>query len=61
MKNNLKKEKERTAAISIPQLKEMATTKKLRDILKTYIENEKISSVRTAWIEYFLDVKKRRQ
>ena len=60
MKNNLKKEKERMTAISIPQLKEMATTKKLRDILKTYIENEKISSVRTAWIEYFLDVKKRR-
>ena len=60
MKNNLKKEKERMTAISIPQLKEMATTKKLRDILKTYIEHEKISSVRTAWIEYFLDVKKRR-
>ncbi len=61
MKNNLKKEKERMTAISIPQLKEMATTKKLRDILKNYIEHEKISSVRNAWIEYFFDVKKRRQ
>lgn len=61
MKNNLKKEKQRTTAITITQLKDMATTKKLRDILKNYIENEKISSVRTAWIEYFLDVKKHRQ
>lgn len=61
MKNNRKKEKQTTTAITITQLKEMATTKKLRDILKNYIEHEKISSVRAAWIEYFLDVKKRRQ
>lgn len=61
MKNNRKKEKQTTTAITITQLKEMATTKKLRDILKNYIEHEKISSVRSAWIEYFLDVKKRRQ
>lgn len=48
-------------AFTITQLKEMATTKKLKDILKNYIEHEKIPSVRTAWIEYFLDVKKHRQ
>jgi predicted SnoaL-like aldol condensation-catalyzing enzyme len=58
MKNNVEKEKQRITAITITQLKEMATTKKLRDILKTYIEHEKITSVRTAWIEYFLDLKK---
>ncbi|MBS3748710.1 MAG: hypothetical protein KGY65_06630 [Candidatus Thermoplasmatota archaeon] len=58
MKNTIKKEKQRTTAITITQLKEMATTKKLKDILKTYIEHEKITSVRTAWIEYFLDLKK---
>jgi len=61
MKKNMEKEKERKTALTITQLKEMATTKKLRDILKNYIEHEKITSVRTAWIEYFLDVKKRRQ
>lgn len=44
--------------LTITQLKEMANTKKLRDILKTYIEHEKITSVRTAWIEYFLEFKK---
>jgi len=60
MKNNVKKEKERTTAITTTQLKEMATTKKLRDILKNYIEHETISTVKTAWIEYFLDVKKNR-
>lgn len=60
MKNNIKKEKERMSAITITQLKEMATTKKLKDILKTYIEHEKIPSVRSAWIEYFLDIKKHR-
>ncbi len=58
MKNNMKKEKERMTAITITQLKEMATTKKLRDILKNHIEHEKIPNVRTAWIEYFLDLKK---
>jgi hypothetical protein len=58
MKNNKKKENERMNAVTITQLKEMATTKKLNDILKTYIEHEKITSVRTAWIEYFLDLKK---
>lgn len=37
----------------------MATTKKLKDILKKYIEDEKIQSVRNAWIEYFLDIQKK--
>jgi hypothetical protein len=58
MDNKMKKEKERMTAITTTQLKEMATTKKLREILKTHIEHEKITSVRTAWIEYFLDLKK---
>jgi len=58
MKNNTKKKNERMTAVTIKQLKELATTKKLRDILKTYIEHEKITSVRTAWIEYFLELKK---
>ena len=44
--------------ITIKQLKEMATTKKLRDILQNYIEHEKIPSVRAVWVEYFIDIKK---
>jgi len=51
------KKKARMNTIHISQLREMATTKKLRDIFKNYIEHEKIPSVRTAWIEYFLDIK----
>jgi len=34
--------------------------KKLRDILQNYIEHETIQSVRTAWIEYFLDIKNKK-
>ncbi len=51
------KKKEKMNTINISQLKEMATSNKLRDILKNNIENEKIPSVRIAWIEYFLDIK----
>jgi hypothetical protein len=52
------KKKEKMNPINISQLKEMATSNKLRDILKNYIEHEKIPSVKTAWIEYFLEIKK---
>lgn len=38
----------------------MATSKKLRDILKKYIEYEKIPSVRTAWVEYFIDIQNKK-
>ena len=51
------KKKEKMNTITISRLKEMATSNKLRDILKNYIENEKIPSVKTAWIEYFLEIK----
>ena len=51
------KKKEKMNTINISQLKEMATSNKLRDILNNYIENEKIPSVKTAWIEYFLEIK----
>jgi hypothetical protein len=44
--------------MNISQLRKMATTKKLKDILQNHIEHEKIPSVKAAWIEYFLDIKK---
>jgi len=59
MKEKIKQNKGGIPTINISQLKEMATTKKLRDILQNYIEHEKIPSVRTAWIEYFLDIQKK--
>jgi NADH:ubiquinone oxidoreductase subunit len=51
------KKKEKMNTINISRLTEMATSNKLRDILNNYIENEKIPSVKTAWIEYFLEIK----
>ncbi len=60
MKQKVKQEKDHVAMITITQLKQMATTNRLRDILKNYIEHEKIPSVRTAWIEYFLDIKNKK-
>ena len=51
------KKKEKMNMINISQLKDLATSNKLKDILKNNIENEKIPSVKTAWIEYFLDIK----
>jgi hypothetical protein len=38
----------------------MATTKKLSEIFHNYIEHETIPSVRTAWVEYFLEKKKQK-
>jgi predicted SnoaL-like aldol condensation-catalyzing enzyme len=58
MKQKIKQNKEKSTAITVDQLKQMATTKRLRDILTNYIEHEKIPSVKAAWIEYFLDIKK---
>jgi hypothetical protein len=57
MKRKIKQEKERMSTLTLIQLKQMATTKKLKDILMNYIEHEKIPSVKAAWIEYFLDIK----
>jgi hypothetical protein len=41
----------------LTSLRKIATTKRLKDILNNHIENETIPSVRTAWIEYFLEIK----
>ena len=60
MKKKVKKEKEGIKIINIQLLKQMATTKKLKDILQNHIENETIPSVRTAWIEYFLEIKNKK-
>ena len=57
MKQKIKQNKGKTTVITTEQLKQMATTKKLRDILQNYIKDEKIPSVKAAWIEYFLDIK----
>jgi len=40
--------------INLSVLKKLATTKEQKDILKI-IERETIPSVRTAWIDYFLE------
>jgi hypothetical protein len=57
LKKKIKQDKEGLSQISFPILKKMATTNRLKDILKDHIESETIPSVRTAWIEYFLDIK----
>ena len=54
------KQEEELSPINFPLLKQMATTNRLRDILQNHIEHETIPSVRTAWIEYFLDIKNRK-
>ena len=61
MKQKIKKEKNGITIISIPLLKQMATTKKLKDILKNHIDKETIPSVKTAWIEYFLEIKTKKK
>ena len=58
MKQKIKQEIGGINTISITLLKKMATTKKLKNILYNYIENETIPSVRNAWVEYFLEIKK---
>ena len=60
MKQKIKKEEDIKTLISIPLLKKMATTKKLREILQNHIDKETIPTVRTAWIEYFLEIKKQK-
>ena len=60
MKQKIKRDKNGITAISIPILKQMATTKKLKDILKNHIDQETIPTVRTAWIEYFLELKNKK-
>lgn len=59
MRNNRQKNREGTV-ISIAELKKMADTKKLKYVFKNFIENEKIPSVRKAWVEYFLDIKNKK-
>jgi len=60
MKQKNKKEKKIITSISTPLLKQMATTKKLREILQNHIDKETIPTVRTAWIEYFLEIKNKK-
>ena len=52
--------KEKDTKVSLSALRKMATTKEQEDILKR-IEDETISSVRDAWIDYFLKITKRSQ
>jgi len=60
MKQKSKQDKDGQTAINITQLRQMATTKKLRDILQNHIDKETIPTVRTAWIEYFLEIKNKK-
>jgi len=50
--------KEKDTKVSLSLLKKMAITKEQEDILRR-IEHETISSVRDAWIDYFLELTKR--
>jgi len=52
--------KEKDTKVSLSALRKMATTKEQEDVLKR-IEHETISSVRDAWIDYFLKITKRSQ
>jgi hypothetical protein len=60
MKKKINKEINKDTTINYNLLKKMATTKRLKEIFQKYIENETIPSVRTAWIEYFLELKKKK-
>ena len=60
MKKKIIQEENKKTIISLPMLRKMATTKRLKDILKDHIESETIPSVRTAWIEYFFEIKNRK-
>jgi len=57
MKNKTNQEKENKNIISFSTLKNLATTKRLKEIFENHIESETIPSVRAAWIEYFLEIK----
>ena len=57
--SNFDEKKKTGFSTNISVLKKLATTKKLREILKNHIESETIPSVRKAWIEYFFEVKNR--
>jgi len=52
--------KEKDTKVSLSALRKMATTKEQEDVLKR-IEHETISSVRDAWIDYFLKITKHSQ
>ena len=60
VKKKIKQEKMETAQMSFSLLQKMATTKRLKEILLNHIEKETIPSVRTAWVEYFLDIKNKK-
>ena len=60
MKQKIKQDTNGIITISIPLLKQIATTKKLKDILQNHIDQETIPTVRTAWIEYFLEIKNKK-
>jgi hypothetical protein len=60
MKQKIKNKENGIITISIPLLKQMATTKKLKDILQNHIDKETIPTVRNAWIEYFLEIKNKK-
>jgi hypothetical protein len=56
-RKNLRNTK-KTTNFSTNDLKQLANTKKLKNILYKYIEKETIPSVRNAWIDYFFEIKK---
>ena len=60
MKKKIKSKENIKNSTSFSMLRKMATTKRLKDILKNHIETETIPSVRTAWIEYFFEIKNRK-
>ena len=60
MKKKINQQKNNKNTINFSMLRKMATTKRLKDILKNHIESETIPSVRAAWIEYFFEIKNRK-
>ena len=57
MKKKMNQEEKTNSPISFSLLKQMANTNRLREIFQNHIEKETIPSVRSAWIEYFLEIK----
>jgi hypothetical protein len=60
MKKRINQKINKDTTISYSLLKKMATTKRLKEIFQNNIEHETIPSVRAAWIEYFLELKKKK-
>jgi hypothetical protein len=60
MKNKSNQELKNDKTPTLSHLRKLATTKRLKFIFENHIESESIPSVRKAWIEYFIEIKNKK-